>query len=278
MKTKQKSFFGVVNMECMFCNCKYLYAISDIQIIQSLKSATINFFDTKQKNDFILILYIENIVLFRDTLITKMKALDIKVSIKIIDSNSEKNEKRRITMKDMSKMNLVDIEKHINDRKQSIDKGEIDEYSINTFTTLCGKAIEELDKSFNKEDEKKLKKYEKYVEDVYRMEKVEGFNECQFKNKNIELDINKDKNEEKKEINIIEENKNDINSNINDKNEKNDININKTDNNIINKNESNNDIIKEKDDKNENINNDEKIINENKKEKIENIQNEIKDD
>ena len=108
-----------------------------------------------------------------------MKALDIKVSIKIIDSNSEKNEKRRITMKDMSKMSLSDIEKNMNNVKESFDKGEIDEYTINTLTTLCGKAIEELDKSFDKEDEKKLKKYEKMMEDFIKMEKEDEFDECQ---------------------------------------------------------------------------------------------------
>ena len=45
-----------------------LYAISDIQIIQSLKSATINFYDNKFNKDFVLKLYIENTVLFIDIL------------------------------------------------------------------------------------------------------------------------------------------------------------------------------------------------------------------
>ena len=113
-----------------------LYAISDVQIIQSLKSASINFFEIKQNKDFLLKLYIENIVLFRDTLLTRMKNLNIKISIKIVDSNSEKNEKRRMTMKDMAKMSLADIEKNINEMKQSIDEGENDEYTKNKYNTL----------------------------------------------------------------------------------------------------------------------------------------------
>ena len=144
-----------------------------------------------------------------------MKALDIKVSIKIIDSNSEKNEKRRITMKDMSKMSLSDIEKNMNNVKESFDKGETDEYTTNTLTTLCGKAIEELDKSFDKEDEKKLKKYEKMMEDFIKMEKADEFDECEKQNKNNEIDVNKNlnnENKEKNEINIIEENKIEINN------------------------------------------------------------------
>ena len=197
------------------------YAISDIQIIQSLKSVTINFYENKQDKDFILKLYIENIVLFRDILITRMKSLNIKISLKIIDSNSEKNQKRRLTIKDMGKMNLADLEKTVAEMKQNIDKGEIDEYSINTFITLCGKTIEELNKSFEKTDEEKQEKYEKMIEDVYKLEKVDNFNNNEI-NQNNELEINKaqEKNEDKSNIVSIED-KNEINNeiNISDKNE-----------------------------------------------------------
>ena len=187
-----------------------LYAITDIQIIQSLKSATINFYDNKDNKDFILKLTIENIVLFRDTLITKMKALDIKISVKIIDSNSEKNEKKRLTIKDMARMKIEDLEQNVEEIKSCIDKGEIDEYTINTFTTLCGRVIEELNQSFKEEDEEKQKKYEKMMKEVFRMEKVDELNESNLKiKKNLE-----NKKEEKKDE-IIENN--------NDENIKNEI-------------------------------------------------------
>lgn len=190
-----------------------LYAITDIQIIQSLKSATINFYEDKQNKDFKLRLYIENVVLFRDTLITKMKALEIKVSVKIIDSNSEKNEKKRLTIKDMSRMKLSDLEKSVEDLKLIIDKGEIDEYTINTFTTLCGRAIEELNKSFDDEDEEKQKKYVKMMQDILKLEKVDELNESNLKAKNI----NNEENEKK-----IEQNKNEIiNNEINNKDNEN---------------------------------------------------------
>ena len=178
-----------------------LYAITDIQIIQSLKSATINFYEDKDNKDFKLKLYIENVVLFRDTLITKMKALEIKVSVKVIDSNSEKNEKKRITIKDMQRMKLADLEQNVKDLKASIDKGEIDEYTINTFTTLCGRTIEELNKSFTEEDEEKQKVYVNMMKDILKMEKVDEFNESNIKNKDI---IGEDVNEKK---NIDEEDK-----------------------------------------------------------------------
>ena len=191
-----------------------LYAITDIQIIQSLKSVTINFLEIKQNKDFILKLIIENIVLFRDTLITRMNNLKIKISIKIIDSNSEKNEKGRLTIKEINKMSLSDVDKNIDDMKQLIDKGEINEYSINTFTTLCGKAVELLSISFDKEIPEKQKKYLQMIDDVYKFEKIQEVNKNDTGN--VDLNINKDKNCE----NLVEENKNEINNIINKNDDK----------------------------------------------------------
>ena len=191
-----------------------LYAITDIQIIQSLKSVTINFLEIKQNKDFILKLIIENIVLFRDTLITRMNNLKIKISIKIIDLNSEKNEKGRLTIKEINKMSLSDVDKNIDEMKQLIDKGEINEYSINTFTTLCGKAVELLSISFDKEIPEKQKKYLQMIDDVYKFEKIQEVNKNDTGN--VDLNINKDKNSE----NLVEENKNEINNIINKNDDK----------------------------------------------------------
>ena len=187
-----------------------LYAITDIQIIQSLKSVTINFLEIKQNKDFILKLIIENIVLFRDTLITRMNNLKIKISIKIIDLNSEKNEKGRLTIKEINKMSLSDVDKNIDEMKQLIDKGEINEYSINTFATLCGKAVELLSISFDKEIPEKQKKYLQMIDDIYKFEKIQN------DTSNVNLNINKDKNSE----NLVEENKNEINNIINKNDDK----------------------------------------------------------
>ena len=192
-----------------------LYAITDIQIIQSLKSVTINFLEIKQNKDLIIKLFIENIVLFRDTLITRMNNLNIKISIKIRDSNSEKKEKGRLTIKKINKMSLSDIEKNINEMKQLIDKGEINEYSINTFATLCGTAIELLNISFDKEISEKQKKYSQMIEDVYKFEKIQEFNKNE---NNVNINNNKDNNFG----DIIEENKKEIDNDIN-KNEKNNV-------------------------------------------------------
>lgn len=129
-----------------------------------------------------------------------MKAIDIKVSVKVIDSNSEKNEKKRLTIKDMTRMKLADLEQNVKELKLSIDKGEIDEYTINTFTTLCGRTIEELNKSFTDEDEEKQKVYVNMMKDILKLEKVDELNEIGIKNKkrNIEESTEKKNNEEEK--------------------------------------------------------------------------------
>ena len=170
--------------------------------------------EIKQNKDFILKLIIENIVLFRDTLITRMNNLKIKISIKIIDLNSEKNEKGRLTIKEINKMSLSDVDKNINEMKQLIDKGEINEYSINTFTTLCGKAVELLSISFDKEIPEKQKKYLQMIDDIYKFEKIQDVNKNDTSN--VDLNINKDKNSE----NLVEENKNEINNIINKNDDK----------------------------------------------------------
>ena len=170
--------------------------------------------EIKQNKDFILKLIIENIVLFRDTLITRMNNLKIKISIKIIDLNSEKNEKGRLTIKEINKMSLSDVDKNIDEMKQLIDKGEINEYSINTFTTLCGKAVELLSISFDKEIPEKQKKYLQMIDDVYKFEKIQEVNKNDTGN--VDLNINKDKNCE----NLVEENKNEINNIINKNDDK----------------------------------------------------------
>ncbi len=156
-----------------------------------------------------------------------MKALDIKISVKIIDSNSEKNEKKRLTIKDMIRMKLPDLEKNVKELKMSIDKGEIDEYTINTFTTLCGRAIEELNKTFDQADDEKQKVYVNMMKDVLKLEKVDELNEKDLKEKQNDPKKELIKKESFDNINVINENNN---SEDNKKEEINDNNENKINN------------------------------------------------
>ena len=70
--------------------------------------------------------------------------------------------------KEIKAMKIDDIEKNTNELKERINKGEISDYTVNTFTTLCGKAIEHFSMIGND-------KYMEYVEmmkKVLQMEKV----------------------------------------------------------------------------------------------------------
>ena len=134
-----------------------------------------------------------------------MNSLEVKVVSKIIDT--KRKMKRRITVKDMSHMKLEDIEKSVKELKSKIEGGEVDNYTVNTFTTLCGKAIE----AFNKKNDE-IKQFEimSMMKDVLALEQVNKMTEMEQKEKEKSKNGNT-KIEEKKE-----EKKEDIKKNEND--------------------------------------------------------------
>ena len=176
-----------------------ILSITDLQINKQKKTASINFYEDIENQEYHLKLIIENIIIFRDTLVSRMNSLDIRVVSKMVDPM--KQLKKRITLKDITTMNLEEIEQNVKELKKIIDKGEVDSYTVNTFTTLCGKAIEGLNKN---NDEIKQFEFMNMMKSVLQMEQV---------NKLTEMERNKDKNGN---INI---------SNINNINDKNEINI-----------------------------------------------------
>ena len=162
-----------------------------MQIDKQKKTASINFYEDIENQDYHLNLIIENIIIFRDTLVSRMNALDIRVVSKIKDPKEQP--KKIITLKDIATMSLEEIEQNVKELKLIIDKGEVDSYTVNTFTTLCGKAIEELNRN---NDEIKQIEIMNMMKNVLNMEQV---------NKLTEMERNKD-------------NKNEIkNNNTNDK-------------------------------------------------------------
>ena len=153
-------------------------SITDLQINKSSKTASINFYEDVENQDYRLKLIIENIIIFRDTLVSRMNSLEIKVVSKMIDPM--KKLKKRITFKDVSRMKLDDMEKNAKELKQKIEKGEVDNYTVNTFTTLCGKAIEELNKN---NDELKQFEFMNMMKNVLQMDQVNKLTEMEQKQK-----------------------------------------------------------------------------------------------
>ena len=116
-----------------------LFAITDLQLNKSKKITTINFFDEEYNAEYQLKLRIDNILLFRDSLVKKMRSLKVKVNSQKLIKGQHLN---RLTEKEIRNMEIKDIEKNTKELKERIDKGEINDYTVNTFTTLCGRAIE----------------------------------------------------------------------------------------------------------------------------------------
>ena len=158
-----------------------LYAITDLQINKMDKIITINFYEESNMNEYRLRLYMENFLFFRDTLVKKMNSLKIKPeSVKVSKSKGL----RRLSTKEINTMKIInDIEKNAEELKERIEKGEINDYTVHTFTTLCNKAIEYYAERGN----------ERHLIYLDMMKKILALDEVQ------KLTIENQKEEEKKE-------------------------------------------------------------------------------
>ena len=143
-----------------------LFAITDLQLNKLNKITSINFYDEETNSEFQLKLKVDNILLFRDSLVKKMRSLKVKVeSQKLIKGQQQM---KRLTEREIKAMKINDIEKNTNELKERIIKGEISDYTVNTFTTLCGKAIE----YFSSLGNEKYMEYVTMMKNVLQMEKV----------------------------------------------------------------------------------------------------------
>ena len=150
-----------------------LFAINDLQLNKANKKVSINFYDDENNVDFQLNLKIANILLFRDLLVKKMKTLRVKVDSQKLLKGQQKI--KRLTAKEIKGMKIDDIEKNTKDLRDRIIKGEINDYTVNTFTTLCGKAIEHFSMIGNE-------KYMDYVTMMKEVLNMEGVNQLTINN------------------------------------------------------------------------------------------------
>ena len=140
-----------------------LFAITDLQLNKCNKITSINFYDEESNTEYQIKLKVDNILLFRDSLVKKMKTLKVKVeSTKLIKGQQQL---KRLTEKEIKSMH----EKNCNDLKERITKGEISDYTINTFTALCGKAIEH----YSMIGDPKYQDYVDMMKNILKMEKVD---------------------------------------------------------------------------------------------------------
>ena len=143
-----------------------LFSITDLQLNKSKKITTMNFYDDGANADYQIKLKVDNILLFRDSLVKKMRNLKVKVSSQKLIKGQTLN---RLTEKEIRSMKINDIEKNTKELRDRITKGEINDYTVNTFTTLCGKAIEHFSMLGNE----KYMEYVKMMKNVLKLEEVD---------------------------------------------------------------------------------------------------------
>ena len=143
-----------------------LFAITDLQLNKSKKITTINFFDDENNAEYQLKLRIDNILLFRDSLVKKMRSLKVKVNSQKLIKGQHLN---RLTEKEIRNMEIKDIEKNTKELKERIDKGEINDYTVSTFMTLSGRAIE----YFSSINDEHFTEYMNMVKAVLSLEAVD---------------------------------------------------------------------------------------------------------
>ena len=128
---------------------------------------TINFYDDELNSEYQLKLKVENILLFRDSLVKKMRSLKVKVeSQKLLKGQQQL---KRLSEKELKEMKITDIEKNTKELEERIIKGEINDYTVKTFTYLCGKAIE----IFSEKGDDKYMDYMQMMKKVLSLEGVE---------------------------------------------------------------------------------------------------------
>ena len=144
-----------------------LFAITDLQLNKLNKITSMNFYDEETNSEYQLKLKVDNILLFRDSLVKKMRSLKVQVeSQKLIKGQQQL---KRLSEKEIKSMKINDIEKNTSELQERITKGEITDYTVNTFTTLCGKAIEHFSMIGND----KYMEYVQMMKKVLQMEKVD---------------------------------------------------------------------------------------------------------
>ena len=87
-----------------------LFAITDLQLNKLKKMTTINFYDDELNSEYQLKLKIDNILLFRDSLVKKMRSLKVRVESQKLLKGQQKY--KRLSEKEIKEMQIAEIEKN----------------------------------------------------------------------------------------------------------------------------------------------------------------------
>ncbi len=142
-----------------------LFAITDLQINKERKAVRIHFY-SNDKQEEQLRLIIQNVLFFKETLIKKMSNLKTEVEInKLMRGKYIEN---KVSIRDINKMNIEQIEDGVYYFAKKIENNEINFYIVDTFNALCSKVIE----YYAKYDNIKQMEYIIKMKDILQNEKV----------------------------------------------------------------------------------------------------------
>ena len=83
-----------------------LFSITDLQLNKLKKITTLNFYDEETNSEFQIKLKVDNILLFRDSLVKKMRSLKVKVSSQKLIKGQTLN---RLSEKEIRNIKIYDI-------------------------------------------------------------------------------------------------------------------------------------------------------------------------
>ena len=142
-----------------------IFAITDLQINKERKAVRIHFY-SNDKQEEQLRLIIQNVLFFKETLIKKMSNLKTEVEInKLMRGKYIEN---KVSIRDINKMNIEQIEDGVYYFAKKIENNEINFYIVDTFNALCSKVIE----YYAKYDNIKQMEYIIKMKDILQNEKV----------------------------------------------------------------------------------------------------------
>jgi hypothetical protein len=118
-----------------------LYAITDMQVNKMQKIASLSFYNDENNTEKQMKLRIDNILFFREALVKRMHNLKVGVESKKLIKGQ--HQEKRLTNREINIMNIEQIVENIEILKTKIlINNQVNYYTVNTFTVLCGKAIE----------------------------------------------------------------------------------------------------------------------------------------
>jgi len=117
-----------------------LYSIIDAQVNKLQKFIVLRLFNDETNQEITLKIKIDNILFFREALLKRMNTLQVRSeSKKVIKGQTIE---KRLTDKDVLKMNIDEVVENYKIFNEKIEKNELTYYNVTTFFNLTQKAVE----------------------------------------------------------------------------------------------------------------------------------------